>query len=178
MAMPWILLFILVCVLISQLPSCMTSEPFAKGPVLANLTVFDDAETSTGIKPSAYPIKYKGVNVYPIAVHHDEYARDRCKILRVTKENGTFWFYGHVVDLCNRKDADCVNKRANGRNYLVDLHGKFAARLKVPRSITKIRVVDEGKRLSTALLPKRFRAAWLTDNHIRRTNGYTCDFCC
>lgn len=66
---------------------------------------------------------FQGKRLYPVAVHHDHAKDFLWKILEV-QGKGVKKVYGHVVDICNRKDGPCKNVSKNGITppFLVDLH--------------------------------------------------------
>ena len=190
---------VLALVVIVLSPSCldmfesisMTNSlrgyPFRKSKpksMTGNVTVYTGSETSSGINPDSYPItvNIKGVGkkkVYPIAVHQDEYMRDKCKILRVRK--GKTDFYGHVVNQCKRSDPSCNNRFKNNASYLVDYYYKNANDYKarglgntINRGYT---IEDTGQRISAAKLSKKNWHGWLTKNHITNPS-WNCPLCC
>jgi hypothetical protein len=151
----------------------------------SNITVYTGSDTSTGIDPSTYPIKVSipGVgkqNVYPIAVHDDEYPKDKCKILKITTAKGKS-FYGHVVNRCDRKDANCKNRYKNGAQYLVDLfykNSKDYTNRGLKYDVNKGTIESTNHKVSANDLGKKHWNKWLTKNHVTQSNGYTCEDCC
>jgi hypothetical protein len=151
----------------------------------ANITVYSGSQTSTGIDPSSYPIKVSvpgvgKVPVYPVAVHDDEYQKDKCKIIKVN--TGKKSFYAHVINRCNRKDKNCKNRYKNGAQYLIDFYYNKSKDYKnrgLKYDVNKGRIQQTGKKVSALdLNKKKHWHEWLTKNHVKRTNGYTCKDCC
>lgn len=91
----------------------------------ANMTFFDDDMSVTGVKFTAYPLKWNEELVFPVAVHHDDFASFSYKILRISVRDTGRVFYGHVVDLCDRNDPSCKsNNSKNNLGFLLDVHKK------------------------------------------------------
>lgn len=100
----------------------VSGETLTGGSGSANLTFFDDAQGGTGVKFSAYPIKWNGKDVFPVAVHQQHFQEHAYKVLEVRVEKTGKVFLGHVVDMCDKDDGPCKNAFKNGRSFLIDLH--------------------------------------------------------
>lgn len=67
-------------------------------------------------------VTFRGNPLFPVAVHHDEAPQYLWKIVEIHPK-GLRPFYGVVVDLCDRRDANCNrNKKTRGGNFLIDMH--------------------------------------------------------
>jgi hypothetical protein len=159
-------------------------ESYTSQKKKANITVYSGDDSSSGIDPATYPIRVSipgigKVSVYAVAVHDDEYQRDKCKIIKVS--TGKSSFYGHVVDKCDRKDSQCKNRYKGGAQYLVDFFFRKSNDYKnrgLKFDMNKGYVEQTGQKLSALDINKKHWHGWLTKNHVKRTNGYTCNDCC
>lgn len=106
-----------------------TSTQLKRNPVWLTTHYSDTGNGSSNIPFDIYPIKWKGKNVFPAAVHE----RDNqylYHVLSVTFPDGGKGFV-HVMDFCNRCHSDCKGtveiggNRYSKPNYLLlDIHEK------------------------------------------------------
>lgn len=110
----------------------------------ANITFYDNVRGDdngigkAGVILKNYPISVRHnrrIILYPVAVHHDHFKQYRYSVLVIspTPSSGLKPIYGHVVDLCDRKDAECnKNVAAGGRNFLIDIHASAIPAMGAP----------------------------------------------
>ena len=179
-----IIIIIVLCILVLTL--FYMHQQHQTEYLKSNITVYSGNETSTGIDPDSYPIKVSipGVGkktVYPVAIHDDDYAKDKCKVLKVTTKKGKV-FYAHAINRCNRKHPNCKNRYKNGSQYLIDLYYKKDSDYKnrgLKYDINPGSVDSTNHKVSALdLNKKKHWHGWLTKNHVLQKNGYTCRDCC
>lgn len=116
----------LLLVLVVSIPAMYARVPRVNDTANANLTFFDDETSATGVKFGAYPISWDSHDVYPIAVHHDNFDTHAYDIFEIIVWDSQYTLkvlYGHVVDLCDREDDVCnTNVKKHGYDFLIDLH--------------------------------------------------------
>lgn len=112
-------------------------------------------------------LKFKGRNVYPVAVHHDHASKYLYHVLEVTSDKLKPGFLGYVVDICDRADSACKNVKKNDLNFLVDIHktGFAAAGMSDGLHIGKFRDVGV---LPAKDIPKN---SWINDYVMCKCKG-------
>lgn len=176
-----LLLLVITLVLLLLLKQPQPQHEYLK----SNITVYSGNETSTGINPDSYPftVSIPGVGkqkVYPVAIHDDDYQKDKCKIFKVTTKKGKV-FYAHAINRCNKKHPNCKNRYKNGSQYLIDLYYKKDQDYKnrgLKYDINKGSVDSTNHKVSALDLNTKHWHGWLTKNHVLQKNGYTCRDCC
>jgi hypothetical protein len=118
---------------------------------------------ASGILVDAYPLKYNGMTLYPVAVHENDYNAWSCKILKITIPSTNRTMYGHVVDFCS--DSDCggccsTNRAANGYNFLVDIHQVGWAAAGIADGIIPAYVTTVGS-LPVQNLPAQYKPGYI-----------------
>jgi hypothetical protein len=121
-------LFLLAMVILTFCTWTSSTEQFERGTKKTNTNISfygqnkkdDNGKGQTGVNLFKYPVTWNGKKIYPIAVPPHAFSKYAYKVMRITG-TGMNPFYGHVVDKCGSGDCS-KNIKANGYNFVVDLH--------------------------------------------------------